>query len=118
MPAMLLDSCVWGGAVAALADLGHDVVWSGTWPSDPGDIAILAAAHDADRILVTLDKDFGELAILKGQPHAGIIRLAGFRVGDMADAIHRLATVYENDLRAGAILTVEPDRVRVRMPGG
>lgn len=116
MPAILLDSCVWGGVVPTLADLGHDVVWSGAWPSDPGDVAILAAAHDAGRILVTLDKDFGELAILKGQLHAGIIRLAGFRVGDMADAIHRLATVYENDLRAGAILTVEPDRVRVRVP--
>jgi hypothetical protein len=68
MPAILLDSCVWGGAVPALAERGHDVVWSGAWPSDPGDIAILAAAYDARRILVTLDKDFGELVILKGQP--------------------------------------------------
>jgi predicted nuclease of predicted toxin-antitoxin system len=116
MPAILLDSCVWGGAVPALADQGHDVVWSGAWPSDPGDVAILAAAYDARRILVTLDKDFGELAILKGQPHSGIIRQAGFRVGDMADAIHRLVTVYENDLMAGAILTAEPERVRIRMP--
>jgi predicted nuclease of predicted toxin-antitoxin system len=58
--------------------LRHDVIWSGLWPKDPGDIAILAAAHSEQRILVTLDKDFGELAILKGLPHSGIVRLTGF----------------------------------------
>jgi hypothetical protein len=34
----------------------------------------------------------------------------------MADAIHRLVSGYENDLRAGAIVTAEPERVRIRMP--
>jgi predicted nuclease of predicted toxin-antitoxin system len=33
--------------------------------------------HAESRVLVTLDKDFGELAIMKGAPHAGIIRLVG-----------------------------------------
>ena len=35
---------------------------------------ILAYAH-ADRVLVTLDKDFGEFAVVRGQQHSGIIRL-------------------------------------------
>ena len=50
MPAIFLDSCVWGGALPVLIDLGHDVVWSGAWPQDPGDSAILAAAHSERRI--------------------------------------------------------------------
>lgn len=61
MASILIDSCVWGGALPALSVLGHDVIWSGSWAEDPGDIAILAAAYSERRILVTLDKDFGEL---------------------------------------------------------
>ena len=97
-----------------LTDLGHDVIWSGSWAKDPGDIAILAAAHSERRILVTLDKDFGELAILKGLPHSGIIRLTGFRAAQMANAIHYVIGTYERELIAGAIVTVDPERIRIR----
>jgi predicted nuclease of predicted toxin-antitoxin system len=114
MARIFLDSCVWGGALPFFLAQGHDVVWSGSWDSDPGDLAILAAAHADRRILVTLDKDFGELAILKGEPHSGIIRLGGFRAGRMADAIHHIAQSYHEELIAGAIITAEPERIRVR----
>ncbi|MEX2142303.1 MAG: DUF5615 family PIN-like protein [Pirellulales bacterium] len=72
---LLLDSCVWGGAVQTLRDAGHEVDWCGNWPKDPGDNEILTIAHREGCILVTLDKDFGELAVLHGSPHCGIIRL-------------------------------------------
>ncbi|HRQ90517.1 MAG TPA: DUF5615 family PIN-like protein [Bacteroidia bacterium] len=114
MARLLLDTCVWGGTVARLAELGHDVVWTGLWPQDPGDKAILEYAFNEDRILVTLDKDFGELAIVKGMRHAGLIRLTGFRAAQMADAIHRLVTAYGPELEAGAIVTASPERVRIR----
>jgi predicted nuclease of predicted toxin-antitoxin system len=114
MPAVFLDSCVWGGALPVLNNLGHDVVWSGTWPQDPGDSAILAAAHSERRILITLDKDFGELAIVKGLPHSGIVRLTGFRAAQMAMAIHHVVTSYQQELLAGAIITVDPERIRIR----
>lgn len=114
MASILLDTCVWGGALPALTALGHDVIWSGTWNKDPGDAAILKAAHSEQRILVTLDKDFGELAILKGLPHSGIVRLTGFRAAQMANAIHLIANTYEKELIAGAIITADPDRIRIR----
>jgi predicted nuclease of predicted toxin-antitoxin system len=63
---ILLDSCVWGGARADVTAAGHDVIWTGAWLEDPGDEEILARAHAEGRILVTLDKDFGELAIVRG----------------------------------------------------
>ena len=34
---LLLDSCVWGKAVAELQAAGHDAIWAGDWPEDPGD---------------------------------------------------------------------------------
>jgi len=44
------------------------MVWAGEWPEDPGDEEILERAHVEGRILVTLDKDFGELAIVYVTP--------------------------------------------------
>ncbi len=38
---LLLDTCVWGGAIKTLEAAGHDVVWTGHWPEDPGDEEIL-----------------------------------------------------------------------------
>ncbi len=111
----LLDSCVWGPAAAALRTDGHDVVHAGDWSGDPGDAAILAAAHEQTRILVTLDKDFGELSVVQGAPHFGIIRLSGFRARDQADAALGAARRHERDLAKGAIVSVSPGRVRVRL---
>jgi predicted nuclease of predicted toxin-antitoxin system len=116
MASILLDSCVWGGALPVLLKLGHDVEWSGSWEQDPGDAAILDHAHSSQKILVTLDKDFGELAILKGMPHHGIIRLTGFRAAQMAAAIHHIAVNYQDDLNNAAIITADPERIRIRIP--
>ena len=57
---ILLDTCDWGGVLRVLESAGHDVVWAGNWEKDPGDEEILAVAHREHRVLITLDKDFGE----------------------------------------------------------
>ncbi|WP_225889305.1 DUF5615 family PIN-like protein [Halomicronema hongdechloris] len=83
---LLLDSCVWGGAKLPLSEAGHDVVWAGDWDSDPGDAEILLTAYQEGRVLVTIDKDFGELAIVRGTPHCGIIRLVNWKARQQAIA--------------------------------
>jgi predicted nuclease of predicted toxin-antitoxin system len=113
---VLLDSCVWGPARHELADAGHDVVWTGSWDRDPGDEEILARAHREGRILVTLDKDFGELVVVHGAPHPGIIRLVGFSARQQAAMCARILGHYSDELSRGALVTVDPGRVRVR-PG-
>ncbi|MGE3803353.1 MAG: DUF5615 family PIN-like protein [Gemmataceae bacterium] len=60
---LLLDTCIWGGAKQDFLASGHDVLWTGDLPEDPGDEEILAQAHLEGRVLITIDKDFGELAI-------------------------------------------------------
>ncbi len=57
---ILLDACIWGKAKNELITAGHDTIWIGDWDSDPGDKDILKFAFMERRILVTLDKDFGE----------------------------------------------------------
>ena len=61
---VLVDTCVSAGVPRALAEAGHDVVYAADWPVDPGDAEILERAREESRILLTLDKDFGELAIV------------------------------------------------------
>jgi predicted nuclease of predicted toxin-antitoxin system len=114
---LLLDSCVWGGAVESLRLEGHDVASVGAWPSDPGDEAILQVALDQGRVVVTLDKDFGELAVARGHAHAGIIRLVGLPARRQAEYCAAAVAKHGADLTSGAILTVTADRVRIRVDG-
>lgn len=114
---VLLDTCVWGGCLPDLVEGGHEVEWAGSWPRDPGDEAILEYAHRTAQILVTLDKDFGELAIVRRVPHSGIIRLVGGSVTTLSQRILSVLAKYGEDLAAGAIVTAETGRIRIRTGG-
>src|SRR5438094_582682 len=94
------------------AGAGHDVVWSGDWPADPGDEEILDRAYRESRVLITLDKDFGELAVARGRPHRGILRLVGIPVRQQAAVCLRVLELHGAELQAGAIITAEPGRLR------
>jgi len=113
---ILLDTCVWGGARDELRSAGHDVVWAGEWPEDPGDREILERAHGEGRVLVTLDKDFGELAVVHGWPHRGIIRLVRLSVRQQGKVCLGILAHHGNELQAGALITAEPGRLRIRSP--
>lgn len=89
-------------------------MWTGHWPEDPGDEEILNRAHLENRILVTLDKDFGELAIVKGTPHSGIIRLVSCSARRQAATCLLVLKQYGEQLKNGAIVTAEPNRLRIR----
>jgi predicted nuclease of predicted toxin-antitoxin system len=112
---LLLDTCVWGGVCKELQAQGHDVIWAGEWPEDPGDDEILERAHREGRVLVTLDKDFGELVIVRGMPHAGIIRLVNLGTSQQTATCLRVIKLHGDDLKAGAIITAESNRLRVRL---
>ena len=59
---ILADENFPGLSVQELRRLGHDVLWVRTAMPGARDDAILACAQTEERLLVTLDKDFGELA--------------------------------------------------------
>lgn len=115
---LLLDNCVWNKSREHLQTAGHDVVHIGGWSEDPGDEELLRRAHAENRVLVTLDKDFGELAVVRAQPHVGIIRLAGIPARRQGPVCAIVLERYGSLLARGAIVTVEPGRIRVRSPEG
>jgi predicted nuclease of predicted toxin-antitoxin system len=103
-----------GLSIPALEAAGHDVVWAGAWDSDPGDEEILARADRESRVLVTLDKDFGDLAVRQQQAHCGIVRLVDLSVTSDATACLDVLSRYIDEIKQGAIITIEPGRVRIR----
>lgn len=72
-------------AVRALRSAGHDV-FSAT-ESSPGapDDELLRRANDEQRLLITFDRDFGELAARWRQKAAGGILLVRLRPADAAE---------------------------------
>lgn len=61
-------------AVNALRADGHDVAWVAEDAPSTADRDVLARASSELRLLVTMDKDFGELAFHSGMPAAcGIV---------------------------------------------
>lgn len=72
----LADENFPGAAVAALRSAGNDVVWIKTTAPGSSDPEVLAWAARDERILLTFDKDFGELAKASALPATcGIILL-------------------------------------------
>lgn len=114
---VLLDACLSPFAKLHLESAGHDVVSAADWDEDPGDAAILARAHHEGRVLVTLDKDFGELGVLRQAPHCGIVRLVNLRAVQHGPITADVLSRHADDLARGGIATVEPGRVRIRPRG-
>lgn len=113
---VLLDGCVWGGAHDTLRTAGHDVESTAAWPRDPGDDEVLKHAFEPSQVLITIDKDFGELAVVLQRPHVGIVRLVDCRAEDHGRVAAATLARYGQELSQGAIVTVEPGRVRIRPP--
>jgi predicted nuclease of predicted toxin-antitoxin system len=65
---LLADENFPGAIVAALRSTGHDVVWARTDCSGWKDIVLLEFAETQARILLTLDKDFWQIALQRRTP--------------------------------------------------
>jgi len=66
MARLLANENVPGNVVAALRVDGHDVAWMQQVGPSSSDETVLALALAEGRVLLTFDKDFGELAFRRG----------------------------------------------------
>jgi predicted nuclease of predicted toxin-antitoxin system len=114
----LADENVPGDAVAALRAAGHDVAWVRTDAPGSSDQAVLARAIDEESILVTFDRDFGELARRVALPEAcGVVLLRiPMRSGSTGSVVAQILDGRSD--WAGHFSVVEPGRVRMRTLGG
>lgn len=101
-------------AVEALRENGHDVAWIREDARGSKDEQVLELAQQEDRILITFDKDFGELAFRSELSSAGGIIL--FRI--TAISSQHIAQVAVQALAsrtdwAGHFSVVEDQRIRM-----
>ena len=103
-----------GDAVTALRDNGHEVAWMRTDAPGSSDAEVLARAQAEARILITFDKDFGELAFRSRLPATSGIVL--FRISVPSPAyIARVAVdaLASRSDWAGHFSVVEDTRIRM-----
>jgi hypothetical protein len=112
---ILANENVPGDAVIALRNAGHDVSWARTDAPGSGDTMVLECAVREARVLLTFDKDFGELAWRARLPAScGIIllRIPMPPAGRAAKAIADIVSSRSD--WPGNFAVVEPGRIRVR----
>jgi predicted nuclease of predicted toxin-antitoxin system len=111
----LLDGCASSTSLTAfLSELGHDVASVVSINPKAIDSEILEIALREDRILVTEDKDFGELVFVRGLPHGTIVRFREMTVDEQVAAMQELLENHVAALRSSAIITVRRGRIRIR----
>jgi predicted nuclease of predicted toxin-antitoxin system len=72
---LLVDVSVGMSVVSCLREYGHDVLSVQEVDSYASDERVLEMAVDQARIVVTMDKDFGELVYKSGRRHRGVLLL-------------------------------------------
>lgn len=110
----LADENVPARAVEALRDRGHEVIWVRTDFPGITDHEVLSRAKASNRIVLTFDKDFGELAYRSGLPASCGIVL--FRISLRSpDAVARIAVTALTSRSdwSGHFSVVEQDRIRM-----
>ena len=65
---ILADENIPRAAVDMLRRAGHDVAWVSEEAPGSDDSDVLKKATEQDRVVVTFDKDFGDLAYVMGLP--------------------------------------------------
>jgi predicted nuclease of predicted toxin-antitoxin system len=103
-----------GDAVAALRAQGHDVIWIRTEAPGSDDAQVLERAQQENRILITFDKDFGELAFRSGLPAScGIVLFRVVAPSSAHIARVAVAAMASRTDWAGHMAVIENERIRM-----
>ncbi|MBJ7392512.1 MAG: DUF5615 family PIN-like protein [Chthoniobacterales bacterium] len=115
---LLVDVCLSTEWIPFLAERGVEAVhWSAVGPRSADDEVIFAHAAAHGYVIFTHDLDFGTLLALTAASCPSVIqaRVDDTSSGAIADAVVDLLWQCEGPLSEGAIVTLMPDRTRVRI---
>jgi predicted nuclease of predicted toxin-antitoxin system len=112
---ILADENVASEMVEWLRSAGHDVLWAAESLASRSDGDLLDTAVSQQRVVLTRDRDFGELAYLRGARAAPTIlmRLHMLHPRNRLRVLQRAWPDIESKI-AGHFIVVLPGRLRVR----
>lgn len=104
--------------VDALRSAGFDVTYAAETDPAETDESLLRKAAAESRLLVTSDKDLGELVYRLGRASAGVLllRVAGLAAGTKARLVGRVVSSRSSAL-SGAFSVLSPGQLRIRRHG-
>jgi len=111
----VVDECCHRLIASGLREAGHDIRYVAETDQRSSDEMIAALAIEEDRIVLTADYDFGELAVRHRTPMPGVVILAPTRQ-PIEQRVRHLVQVVSNlgeGLR-GSLTIVEDERLRFR----
>ncbi|MGH7215530.1 MAG: DUF5615 family PIN-like protein [Tepidisphaeraceae bacterium] len=114
----LADAHISVEMVAMIRDLGHDCLDSSAIPARMPDVDVLCMAVDDGKVVVTADKDFGELVFVHGIPCPGVV-LIRVALAHETDRVAHVRSVWPTVLSRlpGSFLTITTSGVRARPLG-
>ena len=104
--------------VDALRTAGHEAVhWSGVGAWTASDREIMKFARDNDFVVLTHDLDFGDVLAATGgvKPSVVQIRASGVGVARIGAQVIGGLALCADELVAGALVTIDTTRTRVRL---
>lgn len=112
---LLADESVEREVVERLRIDGHATVYIAELSPSISDDQVPDEANARSALLLTADKDFGEMVYRLGRVHTGVVlaRLAGLSGSAKADLISRLFRDHAAEL-AGAFCVIAPGSIRIR----
>ena len=100
---ILADENVEAPVIRQLRAAGHDVLSVSEALPSIADDEVLAWASQATRLLLTIDKDFGDLVFRHRQPHAGVLlcRMAEVPMPERVALILQILARHGDELHRG-----------------
>ncbi|QDU87410.1 hypothetical protein Pla175_07700 [Pirellulimonas nuda] len=115
---LLVDNALSPLVALSLTEAGHDAVHvRDLGMSAAADEAIFDLAASEERIVVSADTDFGTLLALRRESKPSVVLLRGAtprRPLEQAELLLANLPAVEDDLAKGAVVVIQPGRVRVR----
>ena len=112
---LLADECVAGSTVRALRQAGFDLVWIAEASPSITDQEVLSLAYASKRMVLTEDKDFGELTIRFGHQCHGLVLLTLTDLPATERAARTIAALDAlGDKLIGHFVVIEQRRIRRR----
>lgn len=112
---LLADESIGQSIVDELRQNGHNVLYVAEFAPSIDDKAVLHQANLNHALLLTEDKDFGELVFRQGLVHMGVVlvRLSGLSLPAKVTSVSTVLANHENELLE-AFSVISPGRVRIR----